>query len=162
MGEVQVMGIILLIISLVIAGGGVFLIADFALWFTSGRIATARIDDMSKRTSKGMNLPVVVFETADGREVKATAQRIDQFLFLLNRPQPGYYTQVIYKESDPHSVRVHGYIHVVCGLILFLPFLTVVALNARNWAAFEQIAYAGVFAGLSIGGWVLLKFIQRG
>ncbi len=124
-------------------------------------MVSATITGFGEQKSKGMRLPVVSFETEEGNEVETKVQRIDQFLFLLNRPGQDDFTTVIYSVDEPKKARIYGYIHVVAGLFLFVPLLASLGLKLRSAVLLGQVSYVLVFGVIVFGGWVGLKLIQK-
>lgn len=155
------MTIFLVLISLVIAAPGVYLLADFLLWMLAGRVVPAQITGFQEKKDKGLRLPVVSFEAQHDGTVNASAMRIDRLSFLLNRPQEGEGTMIVYRQSDPQQVRVYGYINVVGGLVLLVPLMAALAHAFGDTLVLIQIKYSLVFIAIIFGGWVLLKLIQR-
>ncbi len=74
---------ILFVLLLFCAGVGCWLLVDFLVWRAGGRVTGATITGFLEQKSRGAALPKVSFETEEGGEIQAEAQRIDQFLFLL-------------------------------------------------------------------------------
>lgn len=153
------------VISLMPAGFGAWLLLDFLFWRVQGRVAGAMITGVQEKKSKGVKLPIVSFEVEDGdedvREVTAEVARIDQFLFILNSPEEGDPTTVIYDKDNPVKVRIYGYMHLVSGVLLFAPLIVAMGFKFRSALLLGQVSYALVFCAIIFGGWAFLKIIQK-
>lgn len=155
------MDLVFLIMALVCAGAGVYLLADFMLWRVRARIVLAQITGFQGRRSRGMKLPVVVFPLPDGGVQTAETARIDRFSHILNRPGEGEPVEVIYRADNPALVRVYGFINVVAGLFLLLPLIFAMGARLEVGRVLAQASFALTFGAIIIGGWALLKLIQR-
>lgn len=155
------MSIVLLILALPCAGFGAYLLVDFFQWSVMGRVVSATITGFQDKTSKRLKLPVVSFENEEGKSLSANAERIDQFLFLFNRPGVDDFTTVIYREGKPPRARIYGYTNVVAGLLLWAPLIIAVGMRLGKTVFLGQAAYVLIFVAIALGGWMFLKFIQR-
>lgn len=155
------MDIILFVLSLICLVFGLVLLVDFVIWRVKGRIVRATIIGFQERKNKGFHLPRVSFQVEQGDEMESDVQRIDQFLFLLNRPVKDDFITVIYQVDNPEKSRIYGYISIVAGCFLFVPFLVAFGIKFQSALIFGQVSFALVFGVIVFGGWVLLKLIQK-
>ena len=155
------MDTILLIISLGPVALAIYLFADFLIWRSKGVVVLAAITGFSGKKNKGLPLPLVSFTKDDGTIVQGQAQRIDRFIHVLNRPGEGEGILIIYKQDDPKQIRVHGYMNIMAGLFLLVPFLFLLSIRYGSFLMSSQIAYFVVFGLIMVGGLTLLKLIQR-
>ena len=152
---------VFLFVSILLAGGSLYLLGDFLFWVLRGRIVRAKILSFQDKTNKGLLLPFVVFRNESGQALRAPAERIDQFQFLFNRPQEDDFITVYYINEDQPRLRVYGYINVIAAGFLLVPLLISIAIESGKAEALGQGLYTLIFAVIILGGWVLLKLIQR-
>ncbi|MCC7305777.1 MAG: hypothetical protein IT558_05910 [Alphaproteobacteria bacterium] len=156
------MEFILIAAGLFVIGTGLYLVADFAFWEAKGKKAFVRIEGFSTKRSLGLRLPIVVLEK-DGEEIKVPAERIDQLVYILSRPDTDSWTEIIYTEEEGGRlhVRVRGYLRLVAGTLLLLVFLLFAGQFLGNSLAAMRAAFGLTFAAVLLGGFAVLKFIQR-
>lgn len=152
---------ILLMVSFLPAGFGLYLLGDFLYWRIGGHVVRAEITGFDQRKSLGLRLPVVSFEIKKGEKQTSRAERIDRFSYVLNRPGEGEPVMVIYLKSAPGRVRIYGMISVIAAGFLFLPLLTMAAIKLGSPELMAQVSYIGMFGVIIIGGWAFLKLIGR-
>ncbi len=146
---------ILVIISVIAALAGGFLLFDFCLWQYQGKVAAGTIEDFKQ------GKPVVSFETENGK-VSARVSRVMRLSYFLSDPKAGEIFNVIYRPAgDKPDVRLHGYAGLLGGVLLLMPLPWALAMRfGRDWLA-GQAAFIVVFVGLMIGVWVLLKLMRK-
>lgn len=155
------MDYLFLIVSLGFAGLALYFLSDFLIWQSKGRVILAEITGFQDKKNKGLKLPIVSFQKRDDTPGEAKVERIDQMLFLLNRPKEGDYTTIIYRGHKKPRARVYGYINVLAAVFLFLPLVAAIGMQVGDDGVLTQIAYIVIFMVMAVGGWVLLKLIQR-
>ena len=174
------MDTVLLIISGVMALGGLWLIVDFLLWEYNGRKAVARIEGFQSKKSGWLRLPLVAFEDEKNATIQAPVQRIDQMIYYVVNPGIGDITTIIYRvlppthqaahqtgrqpDSQPGNhalVRVYGFLRLIAGALLCVPLLLTLAMMAQNALVFAQVLYVVCFIAMFAGGLAFLKFIQK-
>lgn len=156
------MDVVMMIACGALAAVGMLLLADFLLWESRGVKAVAQIEGFRGQTDKGARLPVVSFDDAEGQNVKAGADRIDQLMYLLSRPQPGDVTPVIYRiEAGAMKVRVYGYLNAGAGVVLIMPLIVMLGLVFERELLAAQGTFFLIFLVFMIGGVALLKLVQR-
>lgn len=149
------------VLALACAGFGVYLIADFIFWRLRGHVVDAVITGFQSKKSKGLALPVVSFQKKSGGTQEAPVQRIDRLMYVLNRPEIGDSTFIIYLEKEPEKVRVYGMINLVAAVFMCAPFIAVAGLWLDRAVVVGQVAYILIFGIIILGGLVFLKLIQR-
>jgi hypothetical protein len=155
------MAMVFLVFSGLVAVAGAFLLGDFLYWAVRGRVVRARITGWQDRKNKGLFLPRVIFKNENGEIVEGAPSRIDQFLYFLNRPGEGALTTLIHLRDDIKQVRIYGYINVVAGGALFLPLPVALGIERGAPLVLGQAAYVAILAVIILGGWALMKLIQR-
>jgi hypothetical protein len=149
------------LIALLPALFGVWLIIDFLLWEIRGHIATAQIKEFSADKDKGKLLPVMSFEH-EKIMVSIQAERIDQLMYLLSKPKAGDVTDVIYiVEETGLRVRIYGYMNIVAGVMLVVPFVAALALWMGKALAVTQSLFFFLFAGIMAVTIIFMKIVQR-
>ncbi len=149
------MNALLLLPALALAAFGAFLIFDFLLWQFTGHATRGVIEGFERK------MPVFRFEKPDGTKISVKAERVTQLMYLLGRPDIGTDFAIIYREGDPPPLRVHGTLHLIAGGVLFVPLLAWIAVTYGGSLMTGRLAFVVTFAILILGGWVLLKLIQR-
>lgn len=155
------MSIIFLLISLLFAFAGIWLLFDFLLWYFTGYVTRAVIEDFVSSKSGYGQLPVLRFELEDGAVVTQKAERVCQMMYLLGQPEIGTSFEIIYRHQNPVQVRVHGYLYLLLSALCFLPLLFALAYKYGNGVMAGQVSFVVVFAVIALGGWILLKTIQK-
>lgn len=150
-----------MLIALLPALSGVWLVIDYLLWEAKGKVATAQIESFGESKDKGRPLPVVTFEH-EKKNVSIQAQRIDQLMYLLSDPKVGDVTDIIYVTEDTGlRARVYGYMNLVAGGMLIVPFVTALAMWMGKSLAVTQSVFFFLFAGIMAGALIFIKLIQR-
>jgi hypothetical protein len=142
---------------------GLWLIIDFLLWEARGTKSAGTIEGFVKKTDKGKHLPVVSFVSDKGPE-QATAQRIDQMMYLLGRPQRGVITDIIYMrtgEDEPVVLRVYGYLNLLTGTMLVIPSIIAFGYVMGRTLVVTQGMFLLAFLVIAGGGMAAMKLIQR-
>ena len=152
---------ILFLPALAMAGFGAFLIFDFLLWQFTGEITRGTIEGFEPKKKGPGSLPVFSFQKPDGTKIRVKAEKIAQLMYLLGRPEAGTDFTIIYRRGDPPPLRVHGYLYLILGGMLFVPLLAWIAIVHGGSLMAGRLAFLVVFTILMLGGWVMLKLIQR-
>lgn len=152
---------ILFIFSLPPAALGVYFAGAFVCDLARGEVVRAEIKGFQSRKDKGMRLPVVEFRGSGGAPVQAGAVRIDQMLYFFNRPGAGDFISILCLPGGKRRVRVHGYLYLVLAGFSCAPAVLLAGYAFGRGEAAIQALYALVFGGMILGGWALLKLIQR-
>ena len=150
---------ILFILSLPLAAFGLFLIVTFLMIRFQQDIYEAEITGFQKTKNKGRYLPIVSFTDEEGEEKMIEVKTIDQISYLLN---PSIEKQIIpiaaVKSARP---KVFGYLSLVIGVICIVPALALSGLYFERALLTGQVLYSATLIGLILGGWIVLKLIQR-
>ena len=104
-------------------------------------------------------MPIVRYEDAEGTLHLVEVKGIDQISYILNPPIDKQFITVANVLGK--SPRVFGYLNFIVGLFLVLPALAVFGLEMEKGLFAGQVLYILIFIGLLLGGWSLLKIIQR-
>lgn len=155
------MGILFLFLSAVPAFLGAWILVDFLIWLIRGRLVLGVITGFQEKKDKGSRLPVLTVEWPDGVVMELKPQRIDQISYLLGSPREGDCKKIVVQKGVSSRSLVFGYLNVLVGLLCIAPFLGLVAARFGQYLFAGQLAYISVFAVVSVGGWVVLKIIQK-
>lgn len=137
---------------------GAYLCGDFCLWRFGGEMTEGEIIRFQDKKNKFMTLPVLRVVQKDGKQIEYPANRIDEIGYILSPAQDGEVKQILIKGG---RAVIFGYMPLVFGVLLLLPFLFVLGMTAQKTVFVVQMVYLLIFAVVSIGGWMFLKFIQR-
>lgn len=145
--------------SIPLALFGVYLWARFLWMRFSDGIHELEISGFQKAKNKGRVLPIVRYEDSEKNLRLVEIKKIEQFSYLFN---PAIQKQIVdvvnVKGASP---TIYGYIKPVSGLICLLPGVAALALNADRILVLGQVFYIVIFIAVLLGGWAVLKLIQR-
>ncbi|MCB9981304.1 MAG: hypothetical protein H6860_02785 [Rhodospirillales bacterium] len=153
------MEFLVLILAVICVPAGLYLLFGFLSMRAGGHIDEFEITGFQKATDKGRALPVVRYEDGEGTLKLVEVRKIEQISYLFSPPIERQVIKVVGIESD--MPRVYGYVRFLGGLILLLPGLAALGLHLHKTLFTGQVVYIVIFIGLMLGGWALLKFIQR-
>jgi len=149
----------LFFVALPFACFGLYLMFSFCVLRFSGCIEEFEVVGFQKKTDKGRVLPIVRYEDGEEGVRLIEIRRIEQISYLLS---PAIEKQTIYIANvTGQNPCVFGYLKLLSGLTLLLPALVFWAVGVGKGFLFTQAFFLLVFIGVMLGGWVLLKFIQR-
>jgi hypothetical protein len=147
--------------AVLLAFTGAGLLFDYVLWRVIGEITVGTITGFQEKKSKFLKRPIVSFKDAEGNTHTAQTERIDRLLFILNRPGVGETIEILYRKKTPEMAIVYGYLNLMIGMLLLLPVMAIWALKFGKILIATQVVYIFIFVGIIVGGWILLKIIQR-
>ncbi len=151
-----------ILLALVPAAFGAYLIFDFFLWRFYGHATRGVIESFEPGIGGKGQLPVLSFTKEDGAKVTQKAEAVTDLAYILGRPEPGMSFTILYREKDGLRLRVHGYLYLMAGFLLFLPLLAALAVFYSNALMAAQLQFLLIFIAIALGGPVLLKLAQRG
>ncbi len=153
------MGYLLAIIAIPLALAGLGLIILFMLTRFGQSVEEFEVVGFQKKKFLGRVLPIIERENDEGEKEKVNVKHVDQISYLLN---PAIEREVItVAGADTPSPSVSGYLKLVTGLLLLLPGFAAVGLTYERVYFTGQVMYATLLIGMLLGGWVVLKLIQR-
>lgn len=153
------MELLIMILAVICVPAGLYLLCGFLSMRSHGDIGEFEITGFQKATDKGRALPVVRYENGEGALKLVEVRKIEQISYLFSPPIERQMVEVAGIESG--MPRVHGYVRLVAGLFLLLPGLAALGLHLHKALFTGQVVYIVILIGLMLGGWALLKFIQR-
>lgn len=149
------MGTLLLGLAVICALAGGWLVLDYLLWLFTGTVTAGTIETFDK------GMPVFTFETPEGKPVKGRAGSIRQISYYLTEPQVGDVFNVIYRDGKEVELRVHGYMYLLAGAVLFLPGIAALAIRQGSGWVGGQVTFMFMFVAIAVGCWALMKVLRR-
>lgn len=152
------MGQIFILLSLPLALYGCYLIVLFLKLRFSGDVRMLEITGFQRQKNKGRFLPIVSYENA-GKVDLVEIKEIDQIAYILSPPIEKQVIQIA--GIDGAAPCVFGYYKLVVGIVMLLPVLAALGYALENVLFMGQVTYVFIFIALLLGGFAVLKLIQR-
>lgn len=153
------MGYLLAIIATPLAIAGIGLMVLFVLGRFSQSVEDYEVVEFQDKKFLGRPLPVIEHTNEEGETEKVNVTQIDQISYFLN---PAIERQIIpVAGADGQNPSVFGYLKLVAGLIMLLPGFAAIAISFEKAFLTGQVMYITLLVGMILGGWVVLKLIQR-
>lgn len=150
------MEIFIFILSCLPAIAGLYLCGDFLFWRITAQNHKGEITKFQDIKSRGRALPIVKIQ--DDKDTKITITRIDSLSHLLDPAITGQSITVSIKGQ--HGI-IFGYAPLLAGLLLILPCVILLGQILGNTIFASQAIYVLLLTGITLGGWIILKLIQR-
>lgn len=152
------MAILFLIITIPIACFGAYWCVDFLIWKYQAEIVEAEVIDFQTKKNKGRVLPVMrLFRDANKIETM-NVKRIDALACLMLPLQKNEVRDVWVRGKD---VIVPGYVQVVTGAVMVMPFFIALGSVMGNSQFMVQASYLFVLVGIIVLSFVGMILIRR-